>query len=528
MLRKASRTSRKTITAVAMVTLAAPASLWAAGYNVGKYIAYYDGYSSYATTVTDIANNGDLCGYGTRESPYGTNYTAFYYKHDSDDYYYVASGKAWGLNDLGQVVGQSASSSPSASGGFVWSYNAGIQYLGKSHGIHQAYDINNRGVVVGRGGSSQGLLVYKLGDSEARLQGAPSDRPYYHTLWDIYRASINDSNTVAYSSHNFLTDKPLRAFVKNTIHPGGNPTLPPSSYDTSFRDLPTPYGNENYSHPNAINDKGSTVGTVNSRPVVWYATGITHTVTQVSNFGIRVYNGELLDINNHGVSVGGGYVENRGETGLITRGFYTADLNEIIDLSSLGELAETARIINATGINDKGQIVATLRFGGDFTYTGTYLLEPKTGSSIFAPRMPDFVDATTSAHHFTDVTSGDWFDPVAAYGFKFTMDTPGSAFDQILGTPSEFGTLTVTIGDDTFTLAPGEQLDLSEAAEFTITWDPIILETLGQLEFPIQLAFTTSTASFHMTPLGYSVIPEPSCAMGLLAGLPLLTSRRRR
>ena len=118
---------------------------------------------------------------------------------------------------------------------------------------------------------------------------------------------------------------------------------------------------------------------------------------------------------------------------------------------------------------------------------------------------------------FSNVPSGDWFDPPFADGFEYVM-TGDSFFTDILDFPDGIDAdnqFTVSVGDvDLGNYGPGQRLNFGEVfgspvPQFTLTGiDPSVDTALGDA-FPLRLAFDTPRADFDMIPIIATVQPDP-------------------
>lgn len=152
------------------------------------------------------------------------------------------------------------------------------------------------------------------------------------------------------------------------------------------------------------------------------------------------------------------------------------------------------------------------------------------GLSESDPLLPDLMQ--DASFIFTDVISGLWYDPIAAYGYEFEM-LSDSLFTQIDALPSFLvNPVTVVAGDTVLgEFHAGDSVDFSSlggVASFRILGIDPTVDGEDPLAFPIQLSFSNAIASFSMTPL---VVPEPSSgALAACGGLGVLlaASRRRR
>ncbi len=136
--------------------------------------------------------------------------------------------------------------------------------------------------------------------------------------------------------------------------------------------------------------------------------------------------------------------------------------------------------------------------------------------------------AGSSTYEFDNAPSGSWIDPVIADSFQYTMlsDTAflHSTFTEIAGFPSDVcSSFEVYVGGvdeglfhagDTFQFPGG-------TTSFMVSGiDP----ACGAQPFPLQLDFSTATASFDITPLPLTSAPEPNSLALLGSGLVALSS----
>jgi Regulator of chromosome condensation (RCC1) repeat len=133
-------------------------------------------------------------------------------------------------------------------------------------------------------------------------------------------------------------------------------------------------------------------------------------------------------------------------------------------------------------------------FWGSAGLTLTYSFTP-IGLTQQDPILP--TSSTSSNSVFTEVPSGRWFGQAATAAIRFDMTTPGAAFTDILGFPTGFQTpfKVSANGVDLGQFAPGQTLAFGGAGVQSFTVYGVIPG------FPIQLGFTTTNASFTMTPV---------------------------
>lgn len=135
------------------------------------------------------------------------------------------------------------------------------------------------------------------------------------------------------------------------------------------------------------------------------------------------------------------------------------------------------------------------------------------GSTQDCPVLP--TSSADGRFGFADVGSGLWFDPPATSAIEYVMDTPGAYFTAIGGFPVGFDPLTVStgttvLGTDFGAFHP-QVLTLDFATpgvrSFVVSsiTPAVDLATSNPTAFPLNLSFSTATASFHML-----AVPEPS------------------
>ncbi len=158
--------------------------------------------------------------------------------------------EAWGINDKGQVVGESHVPFGQGSGAFVWTKKDGMNDLGIRAPLHPAdyassvgYDINNDSVVMGTRdyGPGDAVWLWTAKDGQQEL-GFGADICLVHT--------INDRNALVVT----LNIKPY------IWTPQGG-----------LQELEGPQGPIDYGYANDINDKNEAVGLRIGGTAVWEA-----------------------------------------------------------------------------------------------------------------------------------------------------------------------------------------------------------------------------------------------------------------
>jgi hypothetical protein len=132
----------------------------------------------------------------------------------------------------------------------------------------------------------------------------------------------------------------------------------------------------------------------------------------------------------------------------------------------------------------------------------TYNYTPTIGLTQQNPILPTSV--SNGNFTFAGAPTSRWFDPASTGGFKYDITSPGATFTDILGFPTGFAdNFTVSAnGTQLGTFSAGQQFHFAGAGvtSFTISGiDPAVTEG-DQTAFPLELGFSTATASFDMTP----------------------------
>lgn len=166
-----------------------------------------------------------------------------------------------------------------------------------------------------------------------------------------------------------------------------------------------------------------------------------------------------------------------------------------------------------------------------WTMTGSLLFDSAVTAPGFDqnnPIMPGLSNPGQFA--FENIMSGRWFDPPATEGYTF-QTTDGSKFTNILNFPSGFNTdFSVVVGGQVLgTFGAGDSVNFESflggaVSQFQILGISPTVDSEDPLAFPIQLAFSTPTASFTMS----AIVPEPSTGLFAAMGAAALCLRRAR
>lgn len=164
----------------------------------------------------------------------------------------------------------------------------------------------------------------------------------------------------------------------------------------------------------------------------------------------------------------------------------------------------------------------TYNASADISWVGIVPSAPPPPSTQTIPVLPDAPSAPGGGGgwDFYGHQSGEWYDPPAAYGFRFTM-LGGSRFTQILAFPigldaddhfvvhvagQAIGTFSVTDTVD-FVALTG-----SAVSTFEIYGIEPLVSGDSPIAFPIRLAFDTLAADFTMSPL--NAVPASAFCLG--------------
>ncbi|MBV9037887.1 MAG: DUF3466 family protein [Acidobacteriaceae bacterium] len=289
-----------------------------------------------------LNNNGQVVGYSYTSTSGSTPHAFLYSNGQMQD---LGPGIAFGINDLGQVAGVSASN------GHAFRYSNGVlQDLGTLGGaVSGARSINNNGQVVGDSKTTSlddHAFLYSNGTMQdlGTLMGGT----------DSYANSINNRGQIAGDSNLVFSGSIFHAFLYS---------------NGALQDLGTLGGRT--SSASSINDRGQVVGeaattTFNVNHAFLYSNG---TMQDLGTLG--GYNSTANSINNSGQVVGTADRVGPSHAFLYSNGVMM-DLNDLID-PSLG-----IRLTEAYGINDSGQIAAESLEGQTRAFLLTPMPEPGT------------------------------------------------------------------------------------------------------------------------------------------------------
>jgi probable HAF family extracellular repeat protein len=313
-------------------------------------------------------------------------------------------GGAWsrpqGINNLGQVVGQSMDASGNRVG-FVWSSAGGIQSIGSLGGNDSiAYGINDSGTIVGGSLNASGYWHAFKGTAGSLTDLGTLTGGVYSNAYAINNAGQVAGTGDWYVSNPGRQYTPIRwdaAGVKTdlgtlggvlgwgyAINTAGNvagAATNSSNYTHGFRYTTSEADmgvltSGLYSEMHGINDVGTVVGVADT------STGYTHAVYRTTSgsltdmgllSGSTGYFSEARDVNNSGVIVGRSEVSDG-----TFHGFMYTIGGSMIDLNTLPEVIASGKTVyDALGINDNGDIIVDFGAPGDTERAG--LIRVNTG-----------------------------------------------------------------------------------------------------------------------------------------------------
>lgn len=294
----------------------------------------------------------------------------------------LRGGGAFGINDLGQVVGHSAVNLGEGEviQVFVWSASAGLQGLATpqapnygGYTYSYATAINNLGQVVGYSSSPAGerAFVANTDGSGALSLASPGSQP--GTVGGTRAHDINDLGQVVGGTS---TSDSYRAFMW--------------SADAGMLALGDLSGGADYSEALGINNLGQVVGhsvaTTGMRAFLWSASEGMLDLGVLAGVGTS----EAFDINSLGQVVGYSSAGGGSSTAFVwTSSEGMQDLNGLIAQDD--PLKGSVHLAEATAINDAGQIVGSGFLNGSYhTFLLTAVPEPHALLLILAGGIAAF------------------------------------------------------------------------------------------------------------------------------------------
>jgi len=273
--------------------------------------------------------------------------------------------EAYGINDSGQVVGVSVTSSDDEdaflySGGTMT--NLGTLSTNPSYNYSGATGINNSGQVVGYSETSTGAENAFLYSS-----GTMTNLGSLSTFYDYSVANgINNSGQVVGASQ--TSSGAYNAF----LYSGGTMSnLGTLSTNPSY----------NYSYASSINNSGQVVGasqtSTGAENAFLYSGG---TMTNLGSLSLTFNSSQAYGINNSGQVVGESETSSGAEDAFLYSSGSMKDLNVLyasLLVSGTGSLAGFTSLTEATGINSSGEITGDGNYWtGTTNETEAFLLEP--------------------------------------------------------------------------------------------------------------------------------------------------------
>lgn len=139
------------------------------------------------------------------------------------------------------------------------------------------------------------------------------------------------------------------------------------------------------------------------------------------------------------------------------------------------------------------------------------------------PVFPAQGPAPTAGARFEATLSDRWFDPPLTNGFRFEMVSPDSSFTHIMGLPTGFGDgfelwlggqFVGEFGDED-SVNLGELVGSDGVHSFEIHGIAPCVDAADPAAFPIQLAFSTPTATWDMIPMSLNADIDQNGSLNL-------------
>lgn len=475
------------------------------------------GGNSYATGIN---NSGQIIGM-SNVSPGADNYHAFLYSDGVMQDLGTFGGSysaATDINNSGQIVGWANLADDASVHGFLYD-NGVMQDIGTLGGIDSnALGINDGGQVVGW----------------AVISGSPLSHAFIYdggVMQDLSDTRIGSNNVFTNTLGQGVPIASSATSINNSGQIIGRWSIP-GTYpgvgggfllgDTSA----LTYG----ASGSIINDSGQIAGTY--QPDNGYIQAFLYnngTMTDIGNLcgDSTRCRSQAKGINKKGDVVGSSDVLHQDweyHAFLYSDGVMT-DLS--VPLAAAGWT-----LASASAINDLGQIVGYGYTESDpLGRSHAFLLTPESGSTQDFPLLPTTPcdDSLSAGLCFTNVSSGQWFDPPITSIIDYVMDS-SALFTGIAEFPAGFdSTFTVSSGGTVFgVFGPGQSLAFPGAgvSAFTISGISPTVDLANGNAFPLKLNFSQPTASFHM--YGGSTVPEPETLLLFATGLGLAARFRHR
>jgi uncharacterized membrane protein len=370
--------------------------------------------------------------------------------------------------------------------------------------------------------------------------------------------TISGSNVGFSWSNNSITSLP---FVPNDISDDGQVIVGTGTVKqgNTFTTLSSAQGYSLTIPQLAVDGTGSqVVGVSNGIPplLLHYQTATATTTNVLANYNITTTQPQI--------SKNGQYIAGVVPNGIQLVNQRNADvLHQINNMSTINGISDRGTVVGSQLFFSSAPFIVTRQ--GQFAYVndllagygatnpvtrvlsispdGRYITGSMTQNSAFGPTPIGFLadisgwtqeipiqpTSTTQSlpnqppvFQFNNVPSGQWFDPIPSDRYQFNITSPGSAFAKILNFPTGFTDPFEVWANNNLlgSFGPGQVLDFqsllgSSVNSFEIRGINPLVDGENPNAFPIQLEFTTSTASFSMQA---QAIPEPSTWFAICCG----------